>query len=444
MDRYPVNPNHAARTARPPGARGRDRQPVPTSPWRWTVKRAFVVAIVCVALALPSGGAQAGPIEDMVASFFQAVSGAVAPFVNNLQTWLNNANQAAQKTARDFTGCPSQAAQNLYNDLRTQRTNAQTARAAAQQIRQNAQQALTQCQQATGNNPLCLATYNGLPAHGWYTLANNTVQALTAAMNSLKALQCIDSCSQTAKLTVPTVSLSGGGTQRITTPGVVDVDVCTHVDFGSVGYNFGTAANGNLSQMVDYEGPHCDRTDTFKICLDWDISILLPQLQKLGLVPPGVQIPNVSLDIPTRSLRVVSGLTTGSCSQPMRVCSQPSGSVTISFEPGQNPLEVLANSACSQWTTVACLNPPFGLRTTTSQIDVPNLTRAVVRWSGGRLKPGSVTIDLTEGRFSAACRGTRGLSFSVPQLPEISVGTQTHSFNWLCMQPHWRTLVANP
>ena len=47
----------------------------------------------------------------------------LVPFVNQINQWLNDANNAAKKTVSDFTSCPSPAAQNLYNDLKSKRTN---------------------------------------------------------------------------------------------------------------------------------------------------------------------------------------------------------------------------------------------------------------------------------------------------------------------------------
>lgn len=400
------------------------------------------------ATALPSvlipEPAQSVPpaVQQIINGLFQVFNNVVIPFADKVNQWKNDAQAAAQKTVADFTGCPSPAAQNLYNDLRTKRTNLDQTIAMATQQDQAAQQARTNCrnQVPTNYRPACDAAYNGLPFAGIRVSAQAARNSVNAAMTALRNLRCISGCNQTASLLFPTVTVQPT-TLNVRTP---SAQVCTQWRPGTLGFDTNTSGT-TLSATVTAQLPACTRTETVSAC-NWDLRVLLPVLQRVRLVPPEVTPANIQITVPNRTIRVVSGLTQ-SCSQPYRVCKTISTNANFQVDLTNNPLTNLQNvmngisSQCTEWLTVGCSNPPFGLTATYQNVQVPDLTRAQISWSGGRLQPGSVTVDLTQAQFSVACRAE---SLNLPGVPQLNIGTQRVNFPFLCLQPQMRTLVANP
>lgn len=382
-------------------------------------------------------------IQQLINQAFQAVNNTVIQYANQVNQWKNEAIAAAQKTADDFTGCPSSAAQNLYNDLVDKRTKLNGVVAQATAAEAQAIAARASCYNLVGNNTVfragCTAAYNSLPFAAIKASAQAALAAVNSAIAVLKALKCISGCNQTAKLVFPTVSVKAGPPQ----PGP-SITVCTQWTPGQFSYNI-DPGNGDLSASVYAKLPKCATTKTFSaVGCEWDINLLLPVLKRLNLVPPAVEIRDLTLNVPNQSVQVITGFTQ-SCSQPLEVCTQVNASANISFGLGTDPITSLKNAMqsvnqqCAQRTTVGCLNPPFGIAPVFSTIQLPNPTRASISWRG-RISPGSVTVDLTRGEFSVACKAK---PLSIPGLPQITTGKQVLTFPFLCLQPQFKNLVAN-
>lgn len=381
-------------------------------------------------------------VRQIINNIFQTFNNVVIPFANKINEWKNDAIAAANKTVSDFTSCPSPAAQNLYNDLRVKRDNlTQTINMATQQDNA-ARTARTNCRNQVPSQfrNACNVAYNGLPFAGIKASAVIARTSIIGAMTSLRNLRCISGCNQTASFLFPTVSVQAT-TTRVPVP---NADVCTQWNPGS--FRFDNNSSGNtLSATVEAQLPSCARTQRISAC-NWEISALLPVLQQLRLVPPEVRVGDVRIDIPNRNMRVISGLNQ-SCSQPLRVCTQTQTNANVTLNLTGNPLTNLQNlmngvsTSCTNWVNVGCLNPAFGLTPTYQTIQVPDLTRANISWSGGRLRPGSVIVDLTQRRFSVACRAER---LTLPGIPQLNVGSQRVNVPYVCLQPQFRGVVANP
>ena len=127
------------------------------------------------------------------------------------------------------------------------------------------------------------------------------------------------------------------------TNGRVDMKICTGWDLGSFGVNLDAVGSLDLSNVVGFEAPHCSRTERVYVCTNWDMSLLLPKLKDLRIVPPGVQLPDITLSIPQRTLRVPSGVAPASCSTPATICTGASGTLNFDVNLGTNPLDLIAN-----------------------------------------------------------------------------------------------------
>jgi hypothetical protein len=103
--------------------------------------------------------------------------------------------------------------------------------------------------------------------------------------------------------------------------------------------------------------PHCSQTQTFEaqVCRAWDLNLAWPHLTKAKIVPPELVPNRVTLEVPTTSVRVVSGIGT-QCQTQERVCTRLQGNATINIDTG-NPLATLrsvAQGQCAQTATVGC------------------------------------------------------------------------------------------
>ena len=383
------------------------------------------------------------PIQQFINQAFQAVNNTVIQYASQVNQWKNSALAAAQKTADDFTGCPSTAAQNLYNDLIDKRTKLNAVIGQATAAEAQAVAARTNCYNLVGNNTVfragCTAGYNSLPFAGIKASAQAALAAVNSAIAVLKSLKCVSGCNQTAKLVFPTISVRAGEPQS-----GPSVTVCTQWTPGQFSYNI-DPGNGDLSASVYAKLPKCTATKTFSaVGCDWDINLLLPVLKRLNLIPPTVQVTDLTINVPNQSVQVVTGFNQ-SCSQPLEVCTQVNASADISFGLGTDPITSIKNAMqsvsqqCARKTTVGCLNPPFGIAPVVSTIQIPNPTRASISWRA-RITPGRVTVDLTRGDFSVACKPKR---LSIPGLPKITTGKQVLNFPFLCVQPRFKNLVAN-
>jgi len=172
------------------------------------------------------------------------------------------------------------------------------------------------------------------------------------------------------------------------------------------------------------------------------VAKLLPKLQKLRIVPPEVRVPNVQVTIPKRDIRVLSGLTTSNCSNPVKICAQPNG-VSLGINFSANPLDVLRpeqQCAANGQLTVGCADPPFGLVPTFTTITIPDPVHAKVSWSGGSFNLRSAEIDLTKPELEVTC--TRQ-NITCPTLPKLKV-TEATVETGVCLSPQFRPVVAHP
>ncbi len=383
-------------------------------------------------------------VQQIINQAFQAVSGTVIQFANNVNTWKTQAQQAANKTASDFTSCPSPAAQTLYNDLKDKQSKLQTIINQATAADQQALIARGNCFASVPNTPAfkaaCSAAYNNLPFLGIKSSAQAAKTAVDNALNVLKALKCISGCSKNARAVFPTVGVQPGKPQ----PGP-SITVCTQWKAGQFSYNL-DAGNGELDAGVHAKLPSCAKTQTYPLTgCDWQVSVLLPELKRLRLVPPDVQVRDVTITIPNTTVSVLTGFNQ-SCTQPLEVCKTISGSGNFTFSLGSNPIASL-NSAmqsvsaqCTQKVTVGCLNPAFGLNPVFSNIGIPDPTKAKITWGGLTAKPGSITVDLSAREYSIACRAK---PLAIPGLPTVTIGKQVVEFPFLCLTPQWKNLVAS-
>lgn len=386
--------------------------------------------------ASQSGSASPTPVQQLVDAAFQSVQNTTVPHLNQLNSWRSSVQQWAQKTASDWGSCPSNGAQTSYNQAKTWRNQVNSSLQQAEQIRAEAGSARNACLASTNNNALCGSTYNTLPVHVWISSLTSARNSLTAAINTMAALQCPSGCARTARVTVPTVKIQPGGAYRLSNPGWLDLPVCTKLSLGSVGFNPSAVSSGNLGRIVQAQPPACTSTANLRVCTNVDVRVLLPTLQRLSLVPPNVGA--IQLDVPTRNVTAITGVQPASCQKPLRVCA-PSGNVTVSLNEGQNLFN--ASASCSNHVTLGCQQPPFGLQPATQQVGVPDLTKATVRWT--RPRPGSIRVDLTRPEFKATCAGA-GRGISIPKPPIVSMGTNTVQLPFICTQMNMVRVVANP
>ena len=72
--------------------------------------------------------------------------------------------------------------------------------------------------------------------------------------------------------------------------------------------------------------PTCTRSERFSICTNWDLPRLQAELERLELIPPNVG--QITVDVPTRQVSVVSGLRSTRCRRTLNACV-PGGSVSV-------------------------------------------------------------------------------------------------------------------
>ncbi len=382
-------------------------------------------------------------VQQLINQAFQTISAVIINNANKVNQWKNEAIEAGKKTASDFTSCPSPAAQNLYNDLKNKRTSLNQVIADATAADIQAQTARANCRNTVPNTAAfkaaCDAAYNNLPFAGIKTSAQAALASVNAAIETLKNLKCISGCGKTASLVFPTVSVTQG------TPKGANVTVCDQWEPGQFSFN-ADAGNGELSAAVNAKLPKCKSTETYPLAAcEWNLQTILSNLKLLKMVPPEVTLPRATLDIPKQSVRILSGLNQGTCNQPFKVCKQISGSADITLTLGADPIASLnsalqsVSASCTQQVTVGCLNPPFGLTPSYTTVQIPDVTKAKLTWTGEPgVKGGSITFDLS--KFDVACT-PKPLMF--PGMPKVNVGKQTINFPFLCTQPQYSNVVAN-
>ncbi len=102
-------------------------------------------------------------LQDLLSRFFGGVKDKVIAGADNVNKWKSEGEAAARKTVSDFASCPSPAAQQLYDDLRSKRQQLANTKATAEQADRDAQAARDNCKRTTGLNAQCDAAYTRLP-----------------------------------------------------------------------------------------------------------------------------------------------------------------------------------------------------------------------------------------------------------------------------------------
>ena len=378
------------------------------------------------------------PTQAAVDALFEGFASLTSTVLSQLNSWTSQAQTDAGRAASYWGGCPSPAAQDAYDQIEAHRDATNAALQDALAMKAQAESARSSCKSSFGNSPMCDATYNTLAIHGQITTLQTAKGALDTALNAMRNLQCVNGCSQSASLPVPYPDLqpsqTKGGSTRTT--GWRRGEVCTRMDLGSLGVNPSAFASGNLQQVVEAEMPSCARTERFAICTQWDLPRLQIELERMRLVPPNVG--QISVDVPSRQVSVVTDLRAVRCRDPLEVCV-PGG--TVSVNDGGSLFDG-SSKACGSKQTIGCEQPPFGLQPTQTTIELPDPSRASIRW-GGR-QPGSVEVDLTVRAFAGTCLGDDGKSQQIPESPRVAPGVSVVDLPFLCTQPSYTDLVANP
>ncbi|HEY3351516.1 MAG TPA: hypothetical protein VGM13_17195 [Thermoanaerobaculia bacterium] len=413
----------------------------------------------------------AGTVKKAVEDFFSDVKNRTIAGANQLDQWSRDAAAAAQKTVADFASCPSPDAQRLYDDLKAKRNEAQTTRNNAAQAVADADAALTNCLRTWPDGPggvpasPCRATYTGLPFKGIRDAAQAAVDSLNAAMNALKALKCITGCNRTAGAEYPSCALAGspaGGPVHVSVGGAAasaarpamigssalasgnGFDVCVEWDPGSFKAVWNPGPDG-VQAGADIRFPKCKRTVHVPgtICTSWDITLILPKLKELKLVPIEVQPGDLKIELSNQTISYVTVEQAPSCSQEALLCTRIS---TGYFAPNAlQPLDLARamGSLCSDRTFVGCLQPPFGLVVVNKTASVPDPSQGTVSWKGPKIKVGSVKVDFTRPEFSIACR-QQGAGPITGGAPSVNCSTKHVDLPFICLEPRWGGVVGNP
>ena len=443
----------------------------PMSPFRTTSR------LLLVALAFAASAAWAQPnlpnvAKKAVGDFFSAVKNRVIADADKVDQWRNDATAAARKTATDFASCPSPDAQRLYDDMKSKRDKAQATQTQANQAVAAADAALQSCLSAWPDVPggslpsPCHATYTGLPFKGIRDAAQAAVDALNAAMNALKALKCIAGCNKTAGVDYPSCALAGvhgGGTVNVNVGGMTAAglqgaatvnqnlslgngfDVCVEWDPGSFSPIWNPGPSG-VQAGVDIRYPKCKRTVHVpgSICTAWDITLVLPKLRELKLVPPEVVAGELKIEVATQNISYVTVEQAPSCTKEVVLCTGISAGC-FAPPPALHPADIAKamGALCTDKTFVGCAQPAFGLVVVNKTASVPDPSQGTVTWKGPKLKAGSIKVDFTRPEFSIACR-THGAGPNTGGAPSVTCSNKHLDLPFICLEPRFASIVGNP
>ena len=375
-------------------------------------------------------------IQQIAQQLFDAIANsppmtAVQNVVSQVPAWTQQASQHAQRSSVDYwASCPSAPAQAAYDDLKSKRASLQTAINQAQDLKNTADDALATCQSQTNGDPICSTTYNTLALNAKISTLTTARYAVDAAISAMRGLKCIQGCSDTLDIQLPQVQVSSGGFWTVENR----ISVCTAGNSGSVDWDVSQLPQ-NPGGVLQFNPPTCRRTTTYSMCTNFDLRALAAELQRLRIVAPSVGITNV--DVPSRSVRVLNGFARARCQEQLRICD-PGGSVEISVNQGRSLFD--GGVSCNSYlNTGLCKNPAFGLQPTYGSYEVPDLTRVRVTVDGRR---GSLEVDLSAPNFQRLCRGAD--DFRIPKPPNVNVSMATRNVPFICTQPNYVDLVANP
>jgi hypothetical protein len=386
--------------------------------------------------------------QPNIGQFFNNLKNKVIANADKLGNWKNEAENALRKTAKDFTDCPSPAAQNLYDDLKAKLEQAKETERLANEADREAQTARDNCKRITRMNAQCDASYNGLTFKATADAARAAADSLQKAINALKALKCANGCQKNAQIIYPTFTF-GERTMNVVdiarvpappfgnllVPYMNEITYCTNWRRGSFWANW-NSGNGEFDANFHLRLPKCEKNETVRGCSEWDLTLLLPQLQKLKIIPANITAPDLKVKIPNREVNVISDVKKVNCTKPIKVPKR--ASVTLNVELSSNPLEVLSGQG-QEMVEIGCAEPAFGLEPETSKATVPDLTKARISWKGITVKAGYIEIDLSKPEFRAACK--KGFPSSL-KVPTVTVGNGYLDLPYACLQPRMVDLIA--
>ena len=383
-----------------------------------------------------------------IGQFFNNLKNKIIANADKLTGWNNDAENALKKTAKDFTDCPSPAAQNLYDDLKRKLEQAKETERLANDADRQAQEARENCKRTTHLNNQCDASYNSLSFRATAGAAKATAESLQKAINALKALKCANGCNKTGQIIYPTFQL-GEKTMNVVdvakvpappfgyvpVPYMNEITYCSVWRRGSFWLNW-NSGNGEFDADFHLRVPRCEKTETVRGCSEWDFSLLLPQLQKLKIIPLNITAPDLKVEIPNRDVNVISDVKKVNCAKPTKVPKK--ATVTVNVELSSNPLDVLPKQG-QEMVEIGCAEPAFGLEPVTSKATIPDLTKARISWKGITVRAGYIEIDLSKPEFKAACKKGFGSSIKVPT---VNIGKGYLDLPYVCLQPRFIDVVA--
>jgi hypothetical protein len=419
-----------------------------------------------------------GQVPD-INSFFRDLKNKVIDGANQLAQWKADAEAAGRKTASDFTDCPSQTAQNLYNDLKNKLSKAREVKRQAEESDQEGQAQRDKCKNLfPAFKPQCDGGYNSLQFKTTAAAAAGTIASLEAAINALKNLKCQSDCNRQGKIHFPkledetnsnsattaggyTVSLnnkgeyydvaieepksegaaSGGsgsftiGNSQRRGSGASEISYCAAWDPGQFQAIWDTGS-GSFTDRLMEKLPKCREIKKTSCCTSWDLTLVLPKLQKANLIPPDVKVTDLRVEIPKKTINAITDLKRQSCSQPVKICRRANAAVTL--DATSNPLTAATNS-CQEWAEIGCASPAFGLLPVSGTAQVPDNTRVKISWKGVNVKPGSVEVDMTKPEFVSTCYEGCKVSKNLAHKTQ----TVSETLTWVCLDPRFANVVAN-
>ncbi|MBS1796901.1 MAG: hypothetical protein JSS81_23950 [Acidobacteria bacterium] len=400
-------------------------------------KSAFILTVTLLS------GLQISAQPD-VGQFFNNLKNRIIANADKLAGWKNDAESALRKTVRDFTDCPSPAAQNLYDDLKRKLEKAQETERLANEADRQAVEARENCKRTTRLNNQCDASYNSLSFRATAGAARATAESLQKAINALKAMKCPAGCDKTGRIVYPIIQ-SPIGMEIVKVPapplGPVPVPMVTEITYCSV-WRRGEfwlnwdSGNGQFDADFHLRTPKCEKTDKIAVCTEWDLNLLLPRLKKLNIVPPDVSPFDFKVEVPNKNISVVSGVKQTNCNRPVKIAKRYS--VTLNLELGSNPLQVLPKQG-EDMVEVGCAEPAFGLEPISNNVSVPDLAKVRISWKGITVKGGYVEIDMTRPELQVACKKGFGSSIKVPT---VNIGNGYLDLPYVCLKPRFVDLIG--
>jgi hypothetical protein len=167
-------------------------------------------------------------------------------------------------------------------------------------------------------------------------------------------------------------------------------------------------------------------------------------LKSLNLIPPSIQFGEITISVPNKNINLITGVKTSNCSQPVKVCKrlQQTG-LFINLTPNNSPLNIsLANYTCAEWIDVGCSSPAFGLEPINGTASVPDITRTKFIWRDAKGATGEVIVDMTRGEFRGTCK--KGCPTGVSVCPDPIIKKLADVLDWVCLEPRFVNVVANP